>query len=133
MPSPPIQSCPIRFEIPIGEWLGGKPKAPRTVATSRAIECEGANVAALTIERRKADGFKPEGILVSARIVLPAGEDQRISLLYVLASGAGEIKRVQDSLPGDQGEINFGDPLYLATPTDHDGLVLRVEVGFRAR
>jgi len=128
------QRCPLRFEIPLSNWLASKSKAPWVVARTRLMaECNGATLQSVTITRQLSASWRKDGITVAPRVYLAEGADQRIGIQVSIFADGTEVSARADSLPGDAGESNWGDPLYLAIPPDATAPSLRIEVTFTPR
>lgn len=129
-----IESCPLRFEIPLASWLESKPKGPWTIARTRVMaECQEATLQSVVIRRSHPAGAVSEGVSVQPWVYLPAGQDQRIGIKLSIVTAGKELAKRSDSLPGDNGESNWRDPIYLPIPTGELDAALRIEIWFAPR
>ncbi len=123
----PIETCPIRVELPLPILEPGKPH--RTIRAAR-VQCEGAYLPLVTVEQRKSAGARTP-VHASVRYFWPHGTDQEFRIRYWLMEGDQVLAAGRELLVADEGDVNWEDGAdlwYAGRDLHQRQLSLRIEV-----
>ena len=119
-----IESCPLRFDLPLTqEKLAAK--GGYITGLTRRVECAGVKVQSMKVERRG------PALAIRPMFSVAKGQDYSSDWRFSLLEDGQELCKGRSGAMLDEGEINWEDPVLVRCGDEklnREGLVLRVEV-----
>lgn len=132
---PQPSACPIRIELPLDGFFAGRKTSYSTKRVASA-NCQAIKITRLQMKRvapAPGEGKRPvpgteDRLMIDAEVWVPKGRDRELQLRYELLDGSEEVGIAEKAMHGDEGELNWEDPVELYYGKAPAAGLLRIEV-----